>query len=314
MRLLLTSIVLGLAWFAAANIAASVLSWVASRLLPGEGRALAANVLLFLRLLPATAAILLVAVVFVPAHVLYEPAASDESFGAVLFAFAALGVALLVRAGVRLFQVSCTARQLRQWIIVPFESNAGEAFEAQGFPGVSLAGVLRTRILVGSDVRAVLTPDELDVAVAHEREHRLSFDNLKRCAMFCAPDLFGWTASAKMLEGMWRARAESQADVRAAAGDKARAMHLASALLKVARVAGRPPGTLQQAVWSPFHEPSLLETRVRRLVDDPSARPPAATLSRLALAAAAGAAATLWVSDAFYGIHRATEALISLLP
>lgn len=314
MRLFLTSIVLGLAWFAAANVMSSAAAWIASRRVVRSRWALSANGLLCLRLLPATVATALVATVFVPAHLFYEPAASDESFGVVLFALAMIGLALLIRAGSRLSQVVSSARQLDRWRMVPLGSNAGEAFEARGFPGVSLAGVLRPRILVGSDVRALLTPDELDVAVAHERAHRCSFDNLKRCAMFCAPDVFGWTAAAKTIEAEWRARAEGQADLTAVAGDRARAMHLASALVKVARLLGRPSYAVPTPVWSTFHEPSLLETRVRRLVADEPAGPSTSRLSHQVVVTLAGSAGAVWVSDAFYGIHRATETLIALLP
>ncbi len=312
MRLLLTSIILGLAWFSAANVAASAVSWAAAGLVGRRAAPVSASVLLFLRLLPAVSAGLLVAV-FVPAHLLFEPATPNESFGMVLFALAALGLALLACASVRLSRVSAAARELRRWTMVPLKSRPHDAFEAQGFPGVSLAGALRTRILVGSGLRAVLTEDELDVAVAHEHAHRLSFDNLKRCAMFCAPDAFGWTAAARTLEARWRAEAETRADISAVAGDARRAMHLASALVKVARFMERRPEAVQP-VWSTFHEPALLETRIRRLVAGAPATAPAGTLRRYLVLTLPAAAAALWASDALHGIHRATEALIAVLP
>jgi hypothetical protein len=90
-------------------------------------------------------------------------------------------------------------------------------------------------------------------------------------------------------------------------------MHLASALLKVARLVGRS-AAVPPRVWSTFHEPPLLEARVRRLVAGVPARPPEAGVSRHVVIAIAASAAGLWIADGFYGIHRATEALIILLP
>lgn len=313
MRVLLTCVILGLAWFSAANLAASAISWTAARLVGRQAAPVSASLLLFLRLLPAASAGLLVAV-FVPAHLLFEPATSNESFGIVLFVLAALGLALLARTWLRLRRVAALARELRRCSMVPVESRAGDVFEASDFPGVSLAGALRTRILVGSGVRALLTADELDAAVAHEHAHRVSFDNLKRCAMFCAPDVFGFTAAARMLEARWRAEAEHRADISAVAGDARRAMHLASALVKVARFTGRSSERVQPPVWSTFHEPALLETRVRCLVAGPPATAPPGMLCRYVVLTLAAAPAGLWASDALYGIHRATEALIALLP
>jgi hypothetical protein len=313
-RLFLTALFLGLAWFAAATIFTSAVSWLASALVLHSRRALPISGLLWLRLLPAAASGLLAAAVFVPAHLLFEPTASNESFGVIPFSLAALGLALLGRAGFRLLRVSATARQLDQWAVAPLASGGGDAFEAEGFPGVSLAGVLRTRILVGTEARAVLTAEELDLAVAHERAHRLSLDNLKRAAMFCAPDLFGWTATARTLEAEWRAGAESQADRRAVAGDRTRAVHLASALVKVARLVDRPSAGPLPPVWSTFHDPSLLERRIRQLVGDAPASPLRPERAKYALVTAVGAAAVMAATDALYEIHRATEALIAFLP
>jgi hypothetical protein len=132
--------------------------------------------------------------------------------------------------------------------------------------------------------------------------------------MFCAPDVFGWTAAARTLETRWRAEAENRADISAVAGDARRAMHLASALVKVARLTGRRPEPVQPPVWSTFHEPALLEARVRRLVAGPPAAATAWPLRRYVVLALPAAAVVLWASDALYGIHRATEALIAVLP
>ena len=92
------------------------------------------------------------------------------------------------------------------------EATSSGAFEIGGLPGVSLAGIWRPRILIGSEALSALTPAELDVAISHEVAHQRSQDNLKRFLMFCAPDLFGWTRVARQLEERWQAEAECEAD------------------------------------------------------------------------------------------------------
>ena len=129
--------------------------------------------------------------------------------------------------------------------------------------GVSFFGIWRPTILVGSEARAALTPDELDLAISHEIAHRQSLDNLKRFMMHVAPDLFGWTGVARELEERWQTEAECEADASAAGGDGQRAVLLASALVKVARLGGMGHLRSPSPAWSAFHVPTLLELRVR---------------------------------------------------
>jgi len=314
-RLLFSTGLLGLAWFAAINLAASALTWLAARSVLEPGRTARSGVLLMLRLLPACAATLFVAALFLPAHLRFEPAESDETFGAILLILTALGVWSVSRSIRRALKVAADARRARRWRLVPVDTAAGHTYEVGGFPGVSLAGVLRTRILIGSRARASLTADELDLAIAHEGAHRRSLDNLKRCAMFCAPDFFGSTDVAKRVESRWRAQAEQEADVRAVAGDERRAMSLASALLKVARLGTRTGSQPSSPVWSAFSEPPLLEVRVRQLVSGCAGRPVERRLPRhLGMTLAAGTAAFIWFADPSYDVHLLTEAFVAALP
>lgn len=315
MRLLLSTVLLGFSWFAVVNLAFSAVAWTVSRHALRSGRPLSGAALLALRLLPTCAASLFVAVVFLPAHMRFEPAESDERFGVVLGGLCAAGVYLLARSAGRLSRVWSAARRAREWTSVPVPSAVGDAYEVHGYPGVSLAGIVRTRILIGSRARQALTPDELDLAVAHEHAHRLSLDNLKRCAMFCAPDFFGWTGVAAQLEEQWRAQAEREADARAVAGDERRAVHLASALVKVARLGATSDRVLASPVWSTFDEPPLLETRIRSLVSDSVSAPAAPRLRRgAAIALAAGTAPFVWLTQAAHNLHQLTETLVAVLP
>ena len=68
------------------------------------------------------------------------------------------------------------------------------------------------------------------------------------------------------------------------------------------------------ATWSMFHQPALLETRVRLLVDrDPTAVSWDRIAGRLLLVAA-GVITGAWLSGFPVALHRLTELLIAVLP
>jgi hypothetical protein len=313
-KLFFSIALLGLAWFALVNVIASAAAWLGGRVLTRRD-APAPSALLGVRLLPAVVAAAFVGLIFAPGHIRLEPNESEESFGVVIAVLALTGLAILGRSTWRMLQVMAAARRVRRWLHLPISTTAGNAWQVDGFSGVSLAGIIRPRILIGSEARQLLTNEELEAAVAHEAAHRSAFDNVKRCVMFCAPDLFGWSATAQRLEEQWRAAAESQADTRAVHGDPGRAVHLASALVKIARIGTTPRAALHSPVWSTFHEPSLLEVRVRQLVAGSRMRPTGLLMpSALLTFVAASFVALVWVTDAAAGVHHLTEQLIEFLP
>jgi Zn-dependent protease with chaperone function len=331
MTLLLSSVLLGLVWFAAINAVTSMAVWVAAHALvrrtasaDGADR-FGSRLLLTVRLLPAAASTFFVGVCFLPAHLRFEPADADESLGVVLAALVAIAVFILLRTGWRALRAGvaghCLATLVRRAgtsVQELVEDNAaGSAFELDGLAGVSLAGIWRPRILVGSEALATLTPAELDVAISHEVAHRRAKDNLKRFLMFCAPDLLGWTAVARQLEARWEAEAEYEADARAVMGRGDRAVVLASALVKVARLSGLPDRSLAHrwSISSAFHVPTLLEMRVRRLVsgsvDAPSAP---GTLAWSAAVVCLAISAGMWMLGPSHLLHLVTEAMVTHLP
>jgi Zn-dependent protease with chaperone function len=338
MSLLLSSVFLGLVWFAAVNAAASLIAWMLGAWMLGRfsippPRRVGASMLLTARLLPAGASSVFVLAVFLPAHWRFEPADTGESFGLILGGLAAIGLLLALGGAWRAGQAGLAGHRFtglarRAGNLVEGDEQGG-AFELSGLPGVSLAGIWRPRILIGSEALSALTPAELDVAISHEVAHRRSQDNLKRFLMFCAPDLFGWTRVARQLEEQWQAEAECEADACAVMGDGHRAVMLASALVKVARLgcagtlhpisaAGASAGTpawTRWTMWSAFHVPTLLEMRVRRLVSG-SAVPPVAT-GRLGWSSATlslGIPAGLWLFGFSYTLHLVTEVMVTHLP
>jgi Zn-dependent protease with chaperone function len=313
MSLLASSGWLLLAWFAAANIVAACAAVALVRYLGPAGLARRAPAqLLALRFGPAACATVFAAVVFLPVHWVYEPVGLEESFGFVIGSLAVTTAALLAWGGARATRALRESARFHALAVGHEVEDGTPAVVSARLHGVSLAGVFRTRILVGAVTRADLTDGELEAAIAHERAHQQSRDNLKRFLMFCAPDLFGFTSAARRLETAWRAAAECQADARAAAGSEARALDLASALVKVARGPAGPGAVAEPVVWSTLHDAPLLEERVRLLL----ARPAGVTSSRwtmwwiaggLAAAVAAG-----WLAG--YRLHVLTESLIQWLP
>jgi beta-lactamase regulating signal transducer with metallopeptidase domain len=237
----------------------------------------------------------------------------------VLGSLAAFGAFLIVRSAWRAAQIVRTDLRLamltRQAATPLAASSEADAFEVGGLQGVSLAGILRPRILVGSAAAAALTPAELDAAISHEVAHQRSRDNLKRFLIYCAPDVLGWSGAARRLEEAWQAESECQADARAVRGDERRALVLASALVKVARLMRRPGLIVPSPGWSAFHVPSLLETRVARLVSGRATLPGDVGRMRFApVVCAFGIPAAVWILNLSYSLHLVTEVMVTRLP
>ena len=175
-------------------------------------------------------------------------------------------------------------------------------------PGIALAGIMRPRILVGAPARRLLSEDELDVALAHELAHQQNGDNLTRVLMRCTPDFLGGTRTARRLEALWAGEAECLADAAAVGASPARATHLASALVKIGRLAAGGPQWSPE--WSALHHPALLELRVRRLVSGTTVEPGSSRWFRVAAALSAVAVAAAWSLGLPTELHWLTERLL----
>jgi beta-lactamase regulating signal transducer with metallopeptidase domain len=320
-RLILSSVLLGLVWFTATNAAASAAAWLLGRSVIRRPSPSSASLLLAVRLLPAVASSVFVGAVFLPTHWRFEPVESDESFGVVLAAIAAIGLLLILRALGRAVRAGAAGRRLAAVARRAASLPDGEAVDnairvIDGLPGVSLFGIWRPRILIGADARGALTPAELDLAISHEVAHRRAKDNLKRLLICCAPDLFSWTRVARELEDRWQGAAECDADAHAVRGDSYRAVLLASALVKVARLgrAASVSGVGSAAISSAFHVPTLLETRVRRLVSGGAPPPAGGQLVWSSATLSVGISAALWLLGFSGTLHSVTEAMVAHLP
>lgn len=306
------SIVMSLAWFTGVNAVACAIAILAAVTIGKPDPIGRPRLLVTIRLFPAFASLVFVATMFLPAQWVFEPRDSDETLGLVVYALAAVGALLLARSLVRAISIARADRQFR-----PGEDagtiGGADVRQVDDLPGVSLAGVLKPRILVSSQVVEDLSPSELEVALAHELAHRDAFDNLTRSAFMCAPDLLSGSAIAKRLEQGWREAAEFWADAQASRGDAARAVHLASALIKVARLSAAWTGPSAAPSWSTLHDSALLELRVRQLVN--GSVPPAEPLPHPLLTMAVCIAGTIVAVPLFAEtIHHITESLVAILP
>jgi beta-lactamase regulating signal transducer with metallopeptidase domain len=317
MRPLASAVVLGLAWFAAINALATLAAVAIGARLSDRTAACPrrARTLLLVRFFPVGAASVLAALLFAPAHLWLEPPNANERAGLVILSLVFVALVLFARAFCNLARIVNGAALLRRYAERAARCDAASALtDVPNGVGIALAGVLRPRVLIGSSTRRVLSPEELEVAVAHELAHQRARDNVARALMLCVPDLLGWTGAGRRLERLWAAEAECLADARAINGDPARATCLASALLKVARIAADPQAE-RSAAWSTFHHHRLLlETRVRLLVDEAPARVPHNHSVSMFAAAFVMAVAALWLIGVPSSLHHLTETLIAALP
>ena len=84
------------------------------------------------------------------------------------------------------------------------------------------------------------SPEQRDAALSHERAHCNSGDNLKRFLILLAPDAVPMWGTFHGLERAWSKFTEWAADDEASAGDPQRALSLASALVRVAKMGSKP--------------------------------------------------------------------------
>jgi hypothetical protein len=299
-------VLLTFAWFAAVNAAVSIAVAIAGRCFAAEtgadpGRA---RRLVLTRLAPAAVALIAAMGVFLPAHLMLEPLRSDEWLGPITVSIGILGIALVLRSASRLAWTCYRTARLMRYV----RTGRVTAKEVPLLPGIALAGIVSPRILIGSPARRLLSGRELEVALAHELAHRQTGDNLTRLLMYCAPDFLVGTKAAGRLETLWAAEAECLADAAAVGDSPTRAARLASALLKIGRLAST--GHDRSPELSAFHHPALLELRVRRLVSGTPVLPGSSRWARVAIAIAAGAVAAAWSFGLPEDLHWLTERVL----
>jgi Zn-dependent protease with chaperone function len=317
-----------LASFAIANALASLAVLVAWRVVqPSLARTTAARravVALVLRLLPSAAGLAVGLLLVVPAWLTLEPEATGETPGLVLLAAAAVGAAFIAAGLARaVLAMAATRRVVRGWMAdaepLVLAAAPVPAYRIRdAFPAVCVVGILQPRLFVAGQVLDRLSAEEIDAVLAHEAGHLRARDNLKGLLVRAAFDGLAFTGLGRALEQTWREAAESLADASASPAPGPSALHLAAALIKVARMA--PEGARVALPVPALHTGDAFASRVEALVGKAQdacpcgARParPAPAVG-IGLAAAGGVLVAAALPLLLPLAHRAIEVLVRIL-
>jgi hypothetical protein len=277
----------------------------------------ATRFLFTLRLLPAALGAGTVLGLCVPSYLWLEPEATPERVGwtcLLLAFFGALGWLLSIARSAR--AVAASAQCNRKWlstgrnVLLLGEASPGVVVEEET-PLLAMAGVFRTRLIVSDAVLRALSPDQLFVALQHEKVHRDSRDNLKRLLRLLAPDFVPFVSSFPLLDRAWTKLSEWAADDEAVQGDPRQALSLAEALLRVARMGAGPRlSSLHTSLVAADHD---LSGRVDRLLRIEPSGPvlPSRTRS-LAVRAGLGMGACMAILAAWPTILSSVHRLLEL--
>src|SRR5271166_3633406 len=282
---------------------------MAARMKPSS----AARLLFALRITPMALTVFAVLAFCVPSYLWLEPEAAGEKVGFVCFLMATLGAAIWVLSITRVVSaVSGTVRYLHHCerhgrkINVPGEPSPALLL-ADEAPVLAVAGVVHPRLVISRRVMRGLNAEQRDAALRHERAHRISRDNIKRLLILLSPDVLPFLRAFTTLEHSWAKFTEWAADDQAAEGDSHRALSLASALVRVAKMGSKPK--LSYLFSSLVHDDEELTERVDRLLrPQPNPGKPAEVLipfltSAGALLSCAVALVMLWPGSLSLGQH-----------
>jgi beta-lactamase regulating signal transducer with metallopeptidase domain len=275
-----------------------------------------ARLLALLRLAPAGAGVL-AAVLVTDALVRFEPRDTTEAPGIMLWFGAMLTLVLFALAGRRSVRavraaVNCL-RLLREGarLVVRPDGTQLWVLDSQ-YPVAAIVGVFRTRLLLSRRVLNECTEPELDAILSHERAHVLRRDNVVRAAMLYFPDPSQPFTAGRAIERAWAAAAEEAADDAAAGTGAERRTVLASALVRVAKMATSP-----MPEWIgglAFYAGTNLESRVRRLLGTGSAPSRFGTIYGFAFLSAVSAGALLMTETAALQLHNWMELAVRVIP
>jgi Zn-dependent protease with chaperone function len=206
----------------------------------------AAQLLFTLRMLPVAVAVIVVLGLCIPSYFWLEPEGATERVGLACIALGILGgaswMASLVRAGravVTSMRFNRLCGKRTEWIAIAEKKLRAVVVEDEA-PLLAMAGLIHPKLLVSRGVLRALSAEELEAAVLHEMAHRRSRDNFKRLLVLLAPGILPLARGFPTFEQSWARFAEWAADDEAAAGDARRALSLAGALVRVARMGAGP--------------------------------------------------------------------------
>ena len=273
---------MALAAFFALNVLASALISLLWRIVEPLTRRWSARnraeFLFALRLMAPAASLIVIAVLFVPAYIGYEPQQTSEVVSNKLAALAAISIAGLAFASWRAFRSWVATKRLeREWLRHAVRIGLPRldipTFRiAHSFPIIAVVGTLKPRLFIAEQVLESLTEDELAAAIAHETGHLSARDNFKRAVLRGCRDLLTVVPSGRSLDRAWSEAVECAADEHAAQLSPDVALNLASALVRIARMV--PIGVRTELPLATFlvgEETRGIKVRVRRLIEIASA-------------------------------------------
>lgn len=317
---------LGLSIFLAVNATVSMITlsvWsIGRRVFPATSPRIRARMAVACRVLPVVVATLAAAAFFLPAWVEYEPLHTNEHVGLRLAILAVLSSAAFFSAAARVYQLTIDTHRLsRSWSHfatpitiegLPIDASA----IAHPFPVMAVVGVLRPRLFVARQICETLSPDELAAAAAHEVAHVELHDNLKRAAMVVCRALLP-LPGARRLDAEWSQTSEVAADEAAASRRPGASLDLASALVKIARLAPRGvPMPRAAAAYITGTSTASIAERVRLLANRTDEREADTPRHAGVIALGCVAAAATYLLAAPYAwpiIHRVVEVVLPIL-
>ena len=236
-----------------------VCGWQCARLFWRDSTLGRARLLFGVRILPLVGSAFLTLAFALPAFLRLERVI-DEDLGTYLFS--ACTLLLLAAAWLRVASAqSGASRVVAHWLegARVLHTHATEpALQSREGPPLLLYGVSTPVVLASEAAVALLSPEELRVAVQHEIGHLRSRDNLKKLLVYATsfPGMAG-------LEQAWQDAAEFAAD-EAAIASSDDAVDLASALIKLADLA--PAQDLPAFTTGLVNCSALVRRRVQRLL------------------------------------------------
>jgi Zn-dependent protease with chaperone function len=278
-----------------------------------------ARLLFVLRIAPAAVTLFLVLGFCVPSYVWLEPDIAGERVGLACLLAAALGVAVWSASLLRgMVSVLRTRRYIRRCGSARQASCVGQGPQEllvmnNTAAVMAVAGVVHPRLVVSQDVMDALSDEQREAAFRHEAAHGVSRDNLKKLLFLLSPDVLPFVSSLTALERSWARFTEWAADDAAVDGNQNRALSLASALVRVAKLGVQP--TPSYLLSSLVDNDSDLVTRVDRLLREPeyAAKPlaPLVAMTRNIALVAGGVGMTLLLwPESLASVHRILEHLV----
>jgi Zn-dependent protease with chaperone function len=301
-------VVHALAWLAISSVTRGAVR-VAGTMKPR----MATRFLFVLRITPSALALFLVLGFCIPSYVWLEPNLPTERVGWLCLAAAVLGGLVWVASLGRGMAAVVRTEQYVRHCGGEAASDSDMLVLPGNSPVMAVAGVVHPRLVVSDAVLKTLSVEQQDAAFRHEAAHQASRDNLKKLLFLLTPDVFPMLGRMGRLERAWATYTEWAADDQAVDGDQDRALSLASALVKVAKLGVSPsPSYLLSTLMDTDRD---LEVRVDRLLRKPAyaekpLAPVVAFLRNVGMVASAiGVTLLLW-PESLGSVHRLLEQLV----